>query len=143
MSLGVNFNTSPILIPPRAINSSIKRLRIIVVRKMISSIVSFSIKSQYGGVGARNNCLSIGESHGFLKSETRLFLIKLKKADRWAYRILLVLDFLPTVIRFKKESMSSVDSSFNIRLSNSRQNLNRIDSYARTVFFFGMSFMIT
>jgi len=110
---------------------------------MISSIVSFSIKSQYGGVGARNNCLSIGESHGFLKSETRLFLIKLKKADRWAYRILLVLDFLPNVMPFRKESMSSVDSSFNIRLSNSRQNLNRIDSYARTVFFFGMSFMIT
>ena len=86
---------------------------------MISSIVSFSIKSQYGGVVARNNFLSIGESQGFTKSETRLFLIKLKKADRWAYRTLLVLDFLPTVTRFKKESMSSVESSSRLLSSNS------------------------
>jgi hypothetical protein len=86
---------------------------------MISSIVSFSIKSQYGGVGARNNCLSIGESQGFIKSETRLFLIKLKKAERWAYRILLVLDFLPAVMPFRKDSMSSVDSSFRLLSPNS------------------------
>ena len=46
--------------------------------------MSFSIKSQYGGVVALNNCLSMGESQGFIKSEARLFLMKLKKADRWA-----------------------------------------------------------
>lgn len=50
---------------------------------MISFIVSFSIKSQCVGVLDRNDFLIIGESHGFFSSGTRLFLIKLKKADRW------------------------------------------------------------
>ena len=74
---------------------------------MISSTVSFSKNSQCDGAFWRNNFLNIGESKGFFKSRIRLFLTKLKKADRWAYLILLVPGFRPSVILLRNERISS------------------------------------
>ena len=54
-----------------------------MVRKMISSMVSFSIISHLEGTLSRYNFLIMGVSHGFLSSGSRLLRAKLKrKRDR-------------------------------------------------------------
>ena len=62
---GVIFKTSPILIPPRAISSSIRRFLGFTVLKMISSTTSFSKISQGIGFVSLNIFLKIGVSQGF------------------------------------------------------------------------------
>ena len=79
------------------------------------------------GVLARNNFLSIGESKGFFKSRIRLFLTKLKKADRWAYRTLLVPGFLPSVILLRKERISPDVMSSKGMSPNSLEKVDKID----------------
>ena len=63
ISVGVNFNTSQILIPPRAINSRISRFLGLMVRKMISSTTSFSRMVQRMGPGGRYSFFSAWGYH--------------------------------------------------------------------------------
>ena len=69
--------------PPRAINSSINRLRALVVRKMISSMVSFSMIFHLKGTLSRYSFRIMGLSHGFLSSGSILLRTKLKKEESW------------------------------------------------------------
>ena len=79
----VSFSTSLILIPPLAISSRIKRFLGFDVLKIISSMVSFSIMFQWYDGLALKSFFNIGVSHGFRNSWSMLFLIKLKKDNRW------------------------------------------------------------
>ena len=81
-SMGLIFSTSPIRIPPRAINSSIMRLRGVTVLKIISSTTSFSMIGQGGGLRSLNIFLKMSVSHGFLMLGSMEFMMKLKKALR-------------------------------------------------------------
>jgi hypothetical protein len=99
MPLGVNFNTSPILIPPRAINSRMSRFLGLMVRKMISSTISFSRMVQRMGPGGRYSFFSMGVSHGLRKLGSRFWVTKLKKEVSWEYRVRLVRN---TILFFKK-----------------------------------------
>lgn len=94
---------------------------------MISSIVSFSMKSQCWGDLARKDFFSIGESKGFFKSRIMLFLTKLKKADRWAYLALLVPGLRSSVILLRKERILP-DAIFPRGVSpNSFEKVDKVD----------------
>ena len=110
-SLGTIVKTSPIRIAPRAINSSIKRFLILLVRKMISSTVSFSRISNCVFTFTRNNLRNIGESQGLIKSGSRLFLAKLKNANRLVNRARFVWGLRPSVSWFMKSRILSTDRS--------------------------------
>ena len=107
MSVGVNFKTSPILIPPRAINSRISRFLGLMVRKMISSTTSFSRMVHRMGPGGRYSFFSMGEAHGLRKSGSRFWVMKLKKEVSWEYRVRLVNCLVPWLKSVRKERTSS------------------------------------
>ena len=136
MSQNLSFKTSPILISPRAINSRINRLRTLVVLKIISFTVSFSIIFQLTVTFGRNNLRSIGKSQGFWNFNSRLFFRKLKKDDRWENRTGLVRGLQPSVMVFKNCRIFSEDSSVSSSPPKSLQSLLITHLYARTVFFF-------
>jgi hypothetical protein len=75
MSIGLILRTSPMRIPPRAINSSMMRLRGLVVLKMISPISSFLMVGHGGHLLSLNIFLKMGVSHGFWMLITMEFLI--------------------------------------------------------------------
>jgi hypothetical protein len=85
-----SFSTSPMRIPPRAINSRINRLRTLVVRKMISSMVSFSMIFHLKGTLSRYSLRIMGLSHGFRSSGSILLRTKLKNEESWEKWIRLV-----------------------------------------------------
>ena len=107
ISLGINFNTSPILIPPRAINSRISRFLGLMVRKMISSTTSFSRMVQRIGPGGRYSFFSIRVSQGLRKLGSRLWVMKLKKEVSWEYRVRLVNCLVCWLMCVRKERTSS------------------------------------
>lgn len=90
MSPNLSFNTSPMRILPRAIDSIINLLRILVVLKMISSTVYLSRIFHLDTTLSRYSFRIMGVSHGLADSWSIFLRIKLKKADNWAYRIRLV-----------------------------------------------------
>jgi hypothetical protein len=65
-SFFLSFNTSPIRIPPRAINSRINRSRALAVRQIISSITSFSMISHFIVTLCLNSFRIIGTSQGLI-----------------------------------------------------------------------------
>jgi len=136
MSQNLSFNTSPIRIPPRAINSRINWLRILIVLKIISSTVSFSRIVQLMDTFGRNSFRRIGKSQGFWKLKSRLFFKKLKKDDRWENRTCLVWGLQPAVMVFRNCRIFSEDISDKSYPSKSLQSLLITHLYARTVFFF-------
>jgi hypothetical protein len=79
ISIGLIFRTSPTLIPPRAISSSMIRFLGFMVRKMISSTRSFSTIFHCWGGRSRNIFRSIAVSQGFWILASTEFLRKLKK----------------------------------------------------------------
>jgi len=123
MSQNLSFKTSPIRIPPRAINSRINRFRTLVVLNIISSTVSFSIIFQRTITVGRNNFRSIGKSQGFSKCKSRLFFRKLKKDDRWVNRTRLVWGLQPSVTILKNCRTFSDGNSVNSIPPKSAQNL--------------------
>ena len=134
--------SSRVNIPPRAINSRINRFRTLVVLKIISSTVSFSIIFQLMVTFGRNSLRSIGISQGFLKFGSRLFFRKLKKDERWANRTRLVRGLQPSVMVFKNCKILSGDISDNSSPPKSLQSCLIIHLYARTVFFFRIGMVI-
>ena len=76
-----SFNTSPTLIPDRAMSSSMRRSLGFSVLKTISSTTSFSKISQGMGFGSLKSFFKIGALHGFCKLESIELLMKLKKAE--------------------------------------------------------------
>jgi hypothetical protein len=84
---------------------------------------------------ARNIFLSIGLSQGLRKSVSILALIKLKKAERWAYLMRLVCCFLPSVIPFRNSRISSVVMVSMLLPPKSWLNREKSASYDLTVFF--------
>jgi hypothetical protein len=62
---GVSCRTSPTLMPPPPISSTMSRFLTFVVLKMISSIVSFSTTSRSMGFPGLFSLLNIGASQGF------------------------------------------------------------------------------
>jgi hypothetical protein len=64
--------------PPLAIHSRIKQLRIFEDRNMIASTASFLMMFQLVVIFGRNSFRSIGELQGFWKSGLRLLWMKLK-----------------------------------------------------------------
>ena len=142
MSFHLSFSTSPIRIPPRAINSRINRFRTLVVLKIISSTVSFSIIFQLMVTFGRNSLRSIGISQGFLKFGSRLFFRKLKKDERWVNRTRLVRGLHPSVMVFKNCRILSEDISDNSSPPKSLQSRLITHLYARTVFFFRIGMVI-
>jgi len=127
ISAGVNFKTSPILIPPRAINSRISRFLGLMVRKMISSITSFSRMVQRMGPGDRYSFFSIGVSHGLRKLGSRFWVMKLKKEVSWEYRVRLVSWLALWLISVRKERTSSGVREFRSLSPNWAVSLERID----------------
>lgn len=112
--LGVIFKTSPALIPPLAMSSSIRRFLGLSVQKMISSTTSFSRTFQLITFWALNIFFRIGDSQGFLSSGKKDCLMKLKKAERRLYLSFLVDCFVPSDVFMRKGNILSVvmDVSF-------------------------------
>ena len=84
---------------------------------------SFSIMGQDGGFASLNIFFKAGVSHGLLNLISNALITKLKKVLRLAYRIRLVVCFLPLVRWFKNDRISSDDMDFNFLLPNLSRNL--------------------
>ena len=110
-SIGRRFNTSPILIPPRAISSSIKQFLELLVRKMISSIMSFSIIGQCVEALLLNVFFKGGELHGLLSSGINFVWIWLKKDLRLEEqsRFVVCLEFLISSVRIPRISSGDME----------------------------------
>ena len=113
-------STSPILMPPRAISSSIKRSRRFLVLNIISSTKSFSRISQRCILGSLNNLRKIRVSQGLARVSSTVFLIKLKNALRSAYRNFFVACLVPSPSRFRNPMTSSEVMEFISRSPYSR-----------------------
>jgi hypothetical protein len=113
-----------------------------VVRKMISSTVSFSRISQWDCTLGRNSLRNIGESQGFTRSGSRFSLAKLKKADKLLKRTRLVWGFRPWVSSFRKSRMWSTERLRSSDSPNDWQNRFMMNELERRVFFFGIQLVI-
>src|SRR4030042_4750352 len=136
ISPSVNFKTSPILIPPRAINLRMRRFLGLMVRKMISSITSFSRMVQRMGPGGRYSFFSIGVSHGLRKLGSRFWVMKLKKDVSWEYRVRLVSWLALWLMSVRKERTSSGVREFRSLSPNWVVNFERTDWWVLRGLFF-------
>jgi hypothetical protein len=71
-----------------------RRFRKLLVLKIISSTISFSIMGQEGGFASRNIFFRVRVSQGLSNLISNVLMTKLKKVLRLAYRIRLVVCFL-------------------------------------------------
>ena len=79
ISIGVSLRTSPTLMQPRAMSSSMIRFRGFCVLNMISSTTSFSRILNWVDFPALNSLRNVLLSQGFWKSGPTEFLMKLRE----------------------------------------------------------------